>query len=747
MSDNPPIWNPLGGPRQPRNRRRNPLWRIRRLLLLLAMFGVAGFAIGINELSNIPLPEDDFDSLNQTTFICSSDVAAGCDQNSAVARLISGEDRDFVNYNQIPDVMIQAVVATEDKDFFQHYGIDAVGIARALYQDIREQSASQGGSTITQQYVKNAYLTNERTLTRKIREATLAIKLERTLTGTEDDEFAGKKEILNRYLNRIYFGRGAYGVQAASQAYFGKDVEDIDLADAALLVSRIRAPNSGDPYEDPEEATRRRATVLTRMVIDGYIDQDQADEANERSWESVANPEDREGLGVVKGSEYGTEYFVEAVRQQLARLYPNDYYSAGLRVYTTLDHDLQRIAYETVTEELPPEDPDNPQASIVAVDGDGKVVAMMGGSDFGKSEVNLAMGRLGGGSGRQPGSSFKTFALAEALDQGISAQSLYSAPSNITLDNDGEPWKVRGGGSAKGYRDLLDSLRASSNVVFAQLMLDIGAPQVVDMATNLGVTAPLPPVNALVLGSGEVSVLDMASSYSTLAREGQALPPVIITRIENSNGEIICWYPELESTDCRADEDRKSSQVLPADKARQVNYALSQVVEAGTGRNAQFSRPAAGKTGTTQDARDAWFVGFTCDLTAAVWMGYAGAPGEPVRFMDNFRGIEVHGGDFPAQMWSRFMERATSRPDTPPCNGLPTQQEFPGTILNRQLSTTTLPDCLPPEAPRETLPGEITLPPSTEPCAPPTTVEGETDPNAPADGGAPPAPTTTNPDG
>lgn len=740
MSDNPPIWNPLSGPRQPRNRRRNPLWRIRRLLLLLAMFGVAGLAIGINELADIPLPIDDIDSLNQTTFICTSEVPAGCDQESAVARLISGEDRDFVEYTQIPQVMIEAVVATEDKDFFQHYGIDAVGIARALYQDIRDQSASQGGSTITQQYVKNTYLTSERTFTRKIREATLAIKLERTLTGTDEDEFKGKKEILNRYLNRIYFGRGAYGVQAASQAYFGKNVEDIDLADSALLVSRIRAPNSGDPYEDPEEATRRRATVLTRMVTDGYITQEEADEANDRSWESVADPEDRDGLGVVKGSEYGTEYFVEAVRQQLAELYPNDYYNAGYRVYTTLDHDLQRIAYETVVDELPPDDPDSPQASIVAVDGDGKIVAMMGGSDFDKSEVNLAMGRLGGGSGRQPGSAFKTFAFAEALDQGISAKSLYSAPTNITLDNDGEPWKVRGGGSAKGYRDLLDALRASSNVVFAQLMIDIGAPQVVQMAEQLGVTAPLPPVNALVLGSGEVSVLDMASAYSTLNREGQALPPVLITRIEDANGVVICTFPELESTECRGRSlERKAAEVLSRDKARQVNYALTQVVEAGTGRNAQFGRPAAGKTGTTQDARDAWFVGFTCDLSAAVWMGYAGGPGEPVRFMDNFRGIEVHGGDFPAQMWSRFMERATSRPDTPPCAGLPTQQEFPGTILNRQLSTTTLPECLPSAGPIETLPGEITLIPSTEPCTPPTTVQGEEGGND--------APTTTNPDG
>lgn len=731
MSENPPIWNPLGGPRQPRNRRRNPLWRIRRFLLLLAMFGVAGMAIGINKLADIPLPPDDFSTLNQTTFICTSEVVAGCDQDLAVARLISGEDRNFVEYEQIPAVLIEAVVATEDKDFFQHYGIDVVGIARALYQDIRNQSASQGGSTITQQYVKNAYLTSDRTLTRKIREATLAIKLERTLTGNDEDEFAGKKEILNRYLNRIYFGRGAYGVQAASQAYFGKNVEDIDLADSALLVSRIRAPNSGDPYEDPDEATRRRATVLTRMVIDGYITQEEADEANDRSWESVADPEDREGLGVVKGAEYGTEYFVEAVRRQLAELYPGDYYNRGLRVYTTLDHDLQRIAYETVVEELPPGDPDNPQASIVAVDGDGKVVAMMGGSDFDKSEVNLAMGRLGGGSGRQPGSSFKTFALAEALDQGISALSLYQAPSNITLDNDGEPWKVRGGGSAKGYRDLLDALRASSNVVFAQLMIDIGPPQVVHMANLMGVTAPLEPVNALVLGAGEVSVLDMASAYSTLEREGQALPPVLISRIEDAEGKVICWYPELEGA-CKTKDERQTSQALSPQNARQVNYALTQVVENGTGRNAQFGRPAAGKTGTTQDARDAWFVGFTCDLTAAVWMGYAGAPGEPIRFMDNFRGIEVHGGDIPAQMWSRFMERATARPDTPPCAGLPTQQEFPGTVLNRQLSTTTLPDCLPPAAPVETLPGEITLVPSTEPCNPPTTLDAPVDPNAPS---------------
>jgi penicillin-binding protein 1A len=641
--------------------------------------------------TQIQLPELTAPDLNETTFICTSEVTGTCTRDVATATLSSVEDRELVTYDQIPPVLIQAVIATEDKDFFEHEGVDPYGIARALYQDIRYGGTLQGGSTITQQYVKNSFLTPERTITRKVREATLSIKLEREVD---------KQQILLDYLNLIYFGRGAYGIGAASQAYFGKNTEELNLADSAYLAGLIRAPETADARDNPEEAKRRRSAVLRRMLEDGYITELEAERADKRTLDTIIPAVSRVGLGQVKGAEFGSEYFVEAVRRQLAKIYPDGgLYTDGLRVYTTLDHDLQRAAYQTVVNELPPEDPDNPTASIVAIDAAGRVVAMMAGTDFGTSEVNLALGRDGGGSGRQPGSAFKPFVLAESLEQGFSGRSLYPAPSAIEIEgaNNGGVWRVRGGGSSTGYRDLIDGLRVSSNVVYAQLMIDTRPDQVVQMAHKLGITAELPAVNSLVLGAGEVSVLDMASAYSTFEREGLELPPVLIEKVEDAAGNVLCWYP-VDAT-CQDDPTREGNQAVDPRIARQVNYALTQVIESGTGRNAQFGAPAAGKTGTTQDARDAWFVGFTCDLTAAVWMGYPGAPGEPLRTMSDFRGIEVHGGDFPAEMWAQFMSRATETradeadPD-PGCAELPTDDEFPGRVRNPGLATTTtLPAC------------------------------------------------------
>ncbi len=726
----------LAGPGKVPNRRWNPLWRIRRALFLLGLLGLVGLVGGVAYLAQEPLPDDDFGALAQTTFLCTAEVEEGCGPDVAVAQFSAGEDREVIAYAEIPQVMIDATIATEDKDFFTHGGIDPIGIARALYRDLRNEGLRQGGSTITQQYVKNTFLSSDRTLDRKLKEATLAVKLEQELT---------KEEILERYLNRIYLGRGAYGVQAAAQAYFGKDASQLDLADSAFLAGLIRAPGTADPANDPGEATRRRSTTLVRMVSEGYISQAQADEANLRDWSTIRPVQDRSGLGEVKGSAFGTEYFVEAVRQELAVLYPDGaLYTSGFRVYTTLDLRLQQAAYDTVLAELPNES--DPSASIVALDRQGQVVAMMGGKDFDVSQVNLALGEDGGGSGRQPGSSFKPIVLAEAISQGISMNSLYAAPSSITLEgaNDGADWVVSGGGAPDGYRDLLSALQASSNVVFAQLMLDVGPENVVNLAHRLGITAPLSPVNSLVLGTGEVSVLDMAAAYSTLANQGVRYAPVMIERIEDASGKVVCWYP-VDGV-CTAGPGRTPTDTAALDPqvARQVNFAMEKVVLAGTGANAQFGRPAAGKTGTTQDARDAWFVGFTCDLTAAVWMGYSGAPGQPAQTMSDFRGIEVHGGDYPAEMWARFMTAATE--SAPPCDSLATSGDFSGEVRNTELSTTTtLATCVTlAEGTDATVEADPTA--TTEPCIPPTTTTVDPDATTTTEAGdGDPAPSTTVP--
>jgi len=729
----------LTGPAPAKNRRWNPFWRFRRVLFLLTLLGIGTALGGVWVLSQEELGElQELESFAQTSYLCTADVTTQCDAANATAQFTAGEDRVIVAFDQIPQVLIDAVVATEDGDFFSHDGVDPWGIARAAYRDIRNEGVQQGGSTITQQLVKIELLSSERSITRKLKEASLAIKLERELS---------KEQILTRYLNIIYFGRGAYGIEAASRAYFDKDVDELTLAESAFFAGLIRAPSTADPRSNPEEAARRRSTTLDLMVRAEMITQAEADAARAEDFSNVVGSPVREGLGEIRGPQ-GSAYVVEAVRQQVNQIQglPNGgIYTGGYRVYTTINPRLQDAAYNTINDFNFEED-NGPDASIVAVDSRGFIRAMVGGRDFNESQVNLALGRDGGGSGRQPGSSFKPFALAEAIEQGISARSFFSAPTVIEIPgaNDGGTWTVRGGGSSEGYRDLIDAMRVSSNVVYAQLMVQILPSTVVEMANRLGVSAELPAVNALVLGSGEVSVLDMAAGYSTFANQGQKYEPILIERIENTAGEVICWYP-VDGV-CQPSEGRAGENVLNDNIARQVTFALQGVVDGGTGRAAAIPGVAvAGKTGTTQDAKDAWFVGYTCDMTAAVWMGYAGGPDEPVIPMQNYRGLdEVHGGDFPAQIWSAFMSKTLALGDSSlvaGCSSFPPPSSFDGNQLGVDLSTTTLPECVaagPTETSIVDLGDGVTsianvAPPTTDPCAPPTTLPGDTTTTAPGD--------------
>ncbi len=640
---------------------------------------------------NIALPPEE--SLLQTSFVCAANVTEACGPDNAIATFSAEEDRINVRLDEVPEVLRQAVLATEDRDYYEHNGIDPVGIARALYQDVRGTSVSrQGGSTITQQYVKNAYLTSERSIVRKVKEAVLAVKLERELE---------KDQILERYLNTIYFGRGAYGVGAATRAYYGKDVREIGLAEASYLAGLIRSPGGADALRDPEEAARRRGTVLAAMVQERYITPAERDAVSASPiGTAVIDPPDRTGLGPVKGADIGTEYFVEAVRQQIAADYGEDtLYGGGLRIYTTIDFDMQRAAWDAVTSTLDEEG--DPAAALVAVDEHGHVKAMVGGQDFEASKVNLALGRgveldgtlvPGGGSGRGAGSSFKPFVLAEALRQGISLNSTFNAPGSMTFPGvpgvkAGEDWKVGNyGGTAQGVLDLVDATRVSSNTAYAQLMLEVGAPNVATLARRLGVSADLPELPALVLGAGDVAPLDMAVGYSTFANRGLRNDPVVIAKVEqvDEDGDV----------DVIAQAVPTGERVLSEEEADQVTYCLRQVMQGGTGSSAAFGKPAAGKTGTTQDNKDAWFVGYTPTLTAAVWMGYPDKlPDGTVPTMNaestvsrnhGLRGVT--GGSLPAEMWKKFMRAATAGADGGTFR-VPTT--FPGRVLNEQLQTTT----------------------------------------------------------
>jgi penicillin-binding protein 1A len=629
-----------------KSQKRSVFWRWRRLFFLMLLLVVAALAGVWLVLSSIALPDAD-EQLAETTFICTREVAQDCNEDSATAQLNGEENRILVDYEAVPEVLIEAVIAAEDQDYFNHNGIDPIGITRAAYADIRGQTeAVQGGSTITQQYVKNVFLTNERTLVRKLREAVLAVKLEDELD---------KEEILERYLNTVYFGRGAYGVEAAAKVYYGKDVGELTIPDAAYLAGLIRAPETADAEIAPEEATFRRNSVLDNMLAEEFITAEEHLAASQQPWDinpfGVGNLLPRvqlDTLGNVKGREYGTEYFAEYVRQQLVEIFNGDeerVYGGGLRVYTTLDHEWQRQAYETVTGTLRPEDP---SAAIVAIGARGRVRAMMAGTNFTESEVNLAVGAEGGGSGRQPGSSFKPFALTEALRQGYSVKAQLPAPSSKTYypyGPEGEPWVVTGG-RGQGSMPLDTATQFSNNVVYAGLMLEVGTENVIQTAGDLGLESEVPTVPSIVLGSGEVSVLDMASAYTTFRERGVHHDPVVIERVENSSGDVL-W-----------EADSSPEQVLSEEVADTVTYALQKVVEAGTGTAAGSApQEVAGKTGTTDDNKDAWFVGYSCDVTAAVWMGNIGQPGEPVAPMNNVQGVQVQGGNFPARMWAEFMTR------------------------------------------------------------------------------------------
>ncbi len=625
-------------------KRRNLLWRWRRLFYLVGLVMVtgvagAGFVVSRIELPTAPPPED------QTTFICTSEVAPGdCNEETAAASLHGEEDRVNVTLDEVPQVAINAVVAAEDRDFFEHGGVDPVGIARAALSDIRGSSASQqGGSTITQQYVKNVYLTNERTLTRKIREAVMAVKLEQELS---------KEQILENYLNTIYFGRGSYGIGAASRAYFNKDVSEISLPEAALLAGLIRSPQRAEPYRFPEEAKRRRRTVLDAMLEEDMITQAEHDLSDAWPFDvyhDLALWTPSNGVDVdPSASIFGADYFLEYVRAEATARYGSDaVFGGGLRIYTTLDRDLQQDAYQAVTEVL--DQPGDPAGSLVAVDENGEVKAMMGGRDYAEDPLNLAV-RGGGGDGRQAGSTFKPFALAEAAHEGISLESLIPTPSSKTFPgaDNGDDWNVRGG-CCGGTGTLVDATKNSSNTAYAQLMLDLGPENVAAMANALGVEADLgDAINpSLVLGTANVSVLDMASAYSTFANLGTHVTPRVITRVERADGTLVEDFGPERTT------------VLSTDEAAGVTYALQQVIEDGTGKAASIGRPAAGKTGTTQENRDAWFVGYTPRLTAAAWMGYVDN-----RPMDDVRGGLVQGGTLPSQIWSTFMARALE--DVPP---------------------------------------------------------------------------------
>jgi penicillin-binding protein 1A len=657
------------------------VWFLLGILTVTALAGLAWV------LTQIPLPPEAPQA--QTTILYDASGAQ-------LATLHGVENRFPVSIDQVPPVLVAAVVAAEDRNFFEHGGIDPFGIARATFEDIRHKGVTQGGSTITQQYVKNAYVGNQYTLWRKIREAVISVKLERKLS---------KQQILERYLNTVYFGRGAYGVQAAARAYFDKDVGDLGLKESAYLAGIIREPSNADVVDNPVEAHDLRFIVLNAMVQTKAITVDEANQVEAIPLTSYVAPKPSTDP-TVDLQQAGAEYFVSYVTRQLYNTYSEDQVlRGGMRVTTTLDPTAQRQAYDAVYGLL--DRPADPAGALVSLDNDGHVIAMVGGKDWRASQVNLAVGTEGGGAGRQAGSTFKPFALAEAVNQNISLQSTFPGPAQIILPkaDNGADWEVNNyEGASYGQISLLDATANSVNTVYAQLVVALGAQNVVNMAHRLGVKSDLAPNNSIALGTGNVSVLEMADAYETLQGHGIHVEARVIKKITQNASVLV-------------DDRPVSTRVLDRAITDKVDYALQQVIDHGSGAAAALPQAQVwGKTGTTDNYGDAWFVGFTQKITTAVWMGFPDGQSTPLK---NIHGVaKVNGGSLPAQIFKRFMLKAAPPDDTPP----PTVPDLSGKALAPVATVATSPSNTttpPATATTTTTPASAVV---TVPSSPATTV-------------------------
>jgi penicillin-binding protein 1A len=578
---------------------------------------------------------------------------------SLLTTLHAEEDRRPLAFDDIPKVLVDAVIAAEDRRFYEHTGVDVRGIARAAVRNAENGGTTQGGSTITQQLVKNTLVTPERTYKRKVREAALAMGLERTLT---------KDQILERYLNTVYFGEGAYGAGAAARVYFGHAATTLSLAEAALLAGLIRSPARADPIRDAKAAKVRRAQVLAAMVETGAVTAAQAAAAGNASLPRVARRDDTRHAAAYAVQDAVTTLLADPRLGDTPEARRNALFRGGLRVDLTIDPVQQAAAEESVRSLL--SDPNDPYAGLAAVrPGDGAITAMVGGRDFfgtrdPYAKVNLARG---GSTKRQAGSTFKVFALIAALQAGIKPEDTVEAGAQVTLPcHCPKPWVVDNyEGSAFGTITLRKATESSVNTAYARIVqrigggdVDRGMNAVLDVAEALGVRgAGEKPLRrgsgpAVVLGAQEVDPVEMAAAYATLGANGVYAKPYLVASVQDATGKVL-----LANKPARR-------QVVAAGVAATANDVLQGVVRSGTGVKAQQSRPVAGKTGTSTGYADAWFVGYTPNFAAAVWVGVP--KGEvPMTPENGFRTV-VAGGTFPALIWGRFAGTALLRlPNAP----------------------------------------------------------------------------------
>lgn len=617
--------------RRRRQQKRSLKTKTVRLFKLLGVLAIIFSFILVVSIGKIIIASgEDLSSLSgnvaiekaQTSKIYASD-------GTLLTDLFAEQNRVVIPLSDIPLNMQHAVVAIEDERFYEHKGVDLRAIARAVVINLREGRVVEGGSTITQQYVKNSFVTPEKTLRRKIKEASLSYQLEKNFS---------KQKILEKYLNTIYFGRSLYGIQTAAQAYFNKEAKDVTLEESAFLAGLIKSPNSYSPSAYPEKARRRRNTVIKKMFELGFISKEEAEKA-------TATPLDTQPPKVKITL---APYFVEYVKQQILdnpkygstpAERANTLFKGGLRIYTTLDLKMQAAAEKAIAETL--NKPNDPSGALVAIDPKtGYIKAMVGGKDFKTQKFNLAVQGK-----RQAGSSFKVFVLTAAIEKGFPPYKIYQS-SPLVIKLPGKDWKVSnytegGGGPPMTIREATVK---SVNAVFARLIMDVDAKNVVDVAKKMGITSPIDPFPSIALGGLRIGVspLEMASAFGTLANQGIHNKPIGILKITNTKNEVI------------ERSKKEEEQTLSQTTAYMVTDILSDVIKYGTGRKASIGRPAAGKTGTAQNYQDAWFIGYTPDLATSVWVGHPQGQIPMLRV----HGIRVAGGTFPAQIWAKFMHQA-----------------------------------------------------------------------------------------
>src|SRR4051794_27017755 len=704
-----------------------PRARVKKLRVFLVAIPLGLLALISTVFGMMMAVATDVNGLDTTQIFRVAHSSRLTDVNGQPLGILSEQNRVVVPLNRVSVAMRNAVISIEDRRFYEHDGIDLRGIARAFVADVVSRKSAQGGSTITQQFVKNRLeAQDDRTVFQKLREAGLAFHLARRWS---------KQKVLSQYLNSIYFGNGAYGIESAARTYFGHEADHVGCGDivkrpcaaelrpheAALLAGLIASPSAYDPVAHPSAALARRNLVLRKM-----LEQHKLAAAEYRSDVQALLPS-RVEPPRERGPTPATPYFTTWVRQQVVDRYgAQRAFEGGLRVRTTLDLDFQRAAEKAIAGRLP--FVGGPTASLVVIDNaTGEVRAMVGGRDYNQQAFNLATQGQ-----RQPGSAFKPFTLAEALKSGIGPGSVWPSRKQVfKVPGSTEKFTVNNyEGAYQGSTTLARALAISDNSVFATVGIRVGTSKIAHLAERMGIRTPVSHNYAITLGGLHqgVTPLDMAHAYETLAAGGRRITGTLGARDDGPVGIRSIQEPKDDQGDYKtlATNDVRRIRVLPQGIADESAALMTSVVTAGTGRRAGVpGLVIAGKTGTTENYGDAWFVGFTRKYTVAVWVGY---PNKLRSMKTEYRGEPVAGGTYPAEIFHDFMTQVRAMEKAAAARQAAARGEPPPTE-----TTETLPAAPNATAPGPGAPSTTATPPAGAPATPAPKEKASKQPNAPAD--------------